>query len=98
MASLYISEYAELPKQDGQMILIGKEPCIASQKLTVGAETKSTAFQLGTRFVRLHTDAICSIKFGADPTAATTDARLAAGATEFFGVTKGHKLSVISNT
>ena len=99
MASLYISEYAELPDQRGHIILVGKEPAIASQKVTIGgSSTQSDAFQKETKFVRLNCDVACSVLFGADPTATASHARLSAGSTEFFGITKGHKLAVITNS
>ncbi len=99
MATLCITEYAELPDQRGQMILIGKEPSIAVQKVAIGvASTQAVAFKAGTKFVRLNTDAACAFKMGADPTAvAATCSRMSAGATEFFGITKGHKLAVITS-
>jgi len=52
-----------------------------------------------TTFVRLHTDAICSIKFGVNPTASATTARMAAGRTEYHGVPLGqaYKVAVITN-
>lgn len=88
MASLYISEYANMPQQSGVLFQCGEEPVLANQKIAIGATTTSSQFNANTRFVRLHCDAICSVKFGAvaTVTAAATDARLAANQTEFFGV------------
>jgi len=52
--------------------------------VAIGAgSVQSSAFNAKTRFVRLHADAICSIEFGTNPTAAATTARMAAGQTEF---------------
>lgn len=100
MASLYITEYAGLAVMDGTQVQCGQEPALQTQKLAIGAEVDSTAFHAQTRFVRLHTDAICSVKFssGAAVNATTNDTRLAANQTEFFGVQPGGNLSVISNT
>jgi len=61
---------------------------------------QSNAFSAATRIVRLHTDAVCSIKFGINPTATATSSRMAAGQTEYHGVLVGQsfKVAVISNT
>jgi len=50
--------------------------------------------------VRVHTDVICSIKFGTSPTATTSTARMVAGQTEYFAVPQGasYKVAAISNT
>lgn len=105
MAFCYISEYADLPTVLGQNIPTGKEPAIAIQKIAnAGATTASVAFSDRTKFVRVHTDSIQSIAFsraatpGVAPTATTSDARMAAGATEFFGVRPGDFAAVILNT
>lgn len=100
MASLYIAEFEEMPHTSGSKVQAALQAPLAEQKLTIGTEVKSAAFNARTRFVRLHTDAICSILFGTDPTAAVTNARMAANATEYFGVPMGanYKVSVITNT
>jgi hypothetical protein len=48
--------------------------------------------------VVLHTDAICSIAFGPNPTAAATNMRMAANETRQFLVNVGDKVAVITNT
>lgn len=100
MAVLYITEYAHQAKDvNGQLIPAGTEPPLASQTVAIGVAAQSAAFNAKTKFVRLHCDAICSVKFGSNPTATTSDARMAANSTEFFGLGEtGLKLSVISNT
>ncbi len=101
MASLYLTEYGSV---GGQHTPIAQSPIVNAQKLTIGSETKSTAFKPSTRFVRVHVDAICSIHIGPADTsdtyvaATTSSARMAADQTEYFGVSPGDKLSVISNT
>ena len=51
------------------------------------------------RFVRMHTDSICSFKFGGSSVAATTgEDRMIAGQTEFAGIEPGSYLSAITNT
>lgn len=97
MASLYIAEF-ERPR-DGR-VNIGNAPPIAEQKITIsGSSTASAAFQATTRLVRIHTDAICSIKFGATaPTVDNTSMRLPADTIEYFSVNNNSFVSVISNT
>lgn len=102
MAKLFISEYASMAKAwaDPFPIAAPQEPCITDQppiSIAVGS-AQSAAFAGNTRVVRVHTDAICSILFGADPTATANNKRLGANATEYFGVVPGQKLAVITNT
>jgi hypothetical protein len=99
MASLYITEFAQLGQQQGEAVQMPLGPPLAEQKLAIGgASTPSAAFNAATRLVRLHTDAICSVAFGAAPVAAATNARLAANTTEYYGVPPGSKVAVITNT
>lgn len=102
MAVLYITEYAEMQigpaGRSGQMPM---DPPLAEQTVAIGgSSTASAAFNAATRFVRLHTDAICSIEFGTAPTATATTGRMAANQTEYRGVPLGQsfKVAVISNT
>lgn len=99
MAVLYISEYDNVARDNIGTVQAGQEPAIATQTVAIsGGSTQSSAFNANTKFVRIHTDAICSVKFGSNPTATSTSARLAANQTEFFGVRPGEKVAVISNT
>lgn len=100
MAVVYISEYKYQPLDaDGKTLAVGNEPALAYQTVAIGgASAQSAAFQTDTRFIRVHTDAICSIKIATNPTAVTTENRLAANQTEFFGVRGGLKIAVITNT
>ena len=101
MSILYISEYTEAGIFQGNMRPVVDEPSLASQALTYSTTAASTAFNAKTRIVRIHTDSICSIKFGTGtPTAATTDIRLAANQTEYFAVPlgKSFKVAAIDNT
>jgi hypothetical protein len=99
MATLYISEYADVYRApDG--VLIPQEPSITDQTMTpaVGA-SQSSAFSPTTRFVRVNTDTACSLKFGTNPTATTTNKRMFASIVgECFAVPVGqsYKLSVIT--
>ena len=99
MATLYVAEFSKLytnPNGVGQM---GQCPPLAEQTVAIGGGSLQTsAFNAVTTAVRVHADAICSIAFGADPTASTTTMRMAAGQTEYFGVTGGTKVAVITNS
>jgi hypothetical protein len=105
MSKLYISEYARVTQASGPgtaVLQAPEEPPIATQVVdfTSGA-TQSAAFNAKTRFLRIHTDAICSVRFAANPTATVNDARLAAGQTELRGVPgdgSAAKVSAIANT
>lgn len=101
MTKAYISEYANAPQaQLGNILMCGAEPSVAQQVVdyTSGAAA-SSAFAATTKFIRLHVDSIASFRFSTAGTAATTSfPRMAAGATEFFGVSPGDKVSLITNT
>lgn len=92
MASLYVVEYPQIGIQQGAGITTGfvNSGPIAQQKIAIGgASTAGVAFNKNTRIVRLHTDAICSFRFGPPATVvvqATVDPRMAANATEYFAV------------
>ena len=100
MAVLYIAEYDRQCVDYIQLAVPApQEPSITDQTVAIGgASVQSAAFNAKTKFVRLHTDAICSVVFGANPTAVATVKRMAAGQTEFFGVRPGDKVAVITNT
>jgi len=96
MATLYISEY---PGYELNNLPVAIEPPLVEQTVAIsGGSAQSAAFNTSTRLVRIHTDSICSILFGSNPTATATNKRLAANATEYFVVSPGYKVAVISNT
>lgn len=99
MAVLFVTEYAQVV--DG----VGVEPALAEQTVAIGAgSVQSAELNAGTHFVRLHTDAICSVKFGQNPTATATTARMAANETRMHAVKPNlaagsrNKVAVITNT
>ena len=102
MATLYITEYSDVAIASlGTFTQIALEPKVANQTVAIGGgSTASSAFNAGTRLVRLHTDAICSVDFGTAPTASATTRRMAANQTEYFGVpvNSAYKVAVITNT
>lgn len=100
MAVLFITEYDKLAWDGiGNVVPAGREPALAEQNVAIGAgSVQSAAFSAKTTLIRVHTDAVCSIAIGANPTAVATAKRMAANATEFFGVEPGHRIAVITNT
>lgn len=102
MATLFITEFAgRATDANGIPMEMPLFPELAEQTVAIGgSSTQSSAFHRDTTFVRIHTDVICSIKFGTNPTASATTARMAAGATEYFGVPKGmsYEVAVITNS
>lgn len=98
MALLDITEYSQMATDAaGRLLPAGKEPGKYQQVAIGGASAQSNAFGEQCTFVRVHTDANCRIAFGSNPTAAATSSRMAAGATEFFGVKSGDKVAVITS-
>lgn len=99
MAVVYITEYARAGLTPRTGILAAEEPPVATQTvaITVGS-VQSSVFNASTTFVRVATDAVCSVLFGANPTATSTSPRFAANSVEYFAVMPGQRLAVITNT
>lgn len=77
------------------------EPPLAEQTVAIGGGSlSSNAFNTATRFVRLHSDAICSVEFGTSPTATSLTGRMAQNQTEYRAVPAGQsfKVAVITNS
>jgi hypothetical protein len=99
MPKVFITEHYKPSMYAGQLLPVPAMPPIASQVVAIGgASAQSTAFNADTKLIGVHTDAICSIAIGANPTATADSRRLAANATEYFEVFPGHKIAVITNT
>src|SRR5258708_28691132 len=100
MATMYVSEYADVGRSIG-IVPVGAEPStdqIVTYTATAGS---STAFSPTTQMVRVHVDGIASVKFGTAPTAvANTNKRMTAGQTEYFMVPPGqsYKISAVTST
>lgn len=97
MTKLYVTEIYIAPEDKviGN-VAVANLPAATTQALTpTSTSGQSAAFGASTRFVRLHADVAVHVKVGSDPTATTSDLRLAADATEYFGVTPGDKIAVI---
>lgn len=95
MATLYITEFSSLDPSGSAAVA----PPVTGQTVAIaGASAQSAAFATNTRIIRVHTDVICSILIGSNPTATAAQARMAAGQTEYFVVKPGDKIAVITNT
>jgi hypothetical protein len=100
MAKLFVTEFEQMPETTGGRVAVGLAPPAVDQTpVVIGAGSlQSAAFGARAKFVRLHTDVICSIAFGTNPTATINTMRMAANQTEYFGVAVGDKVAVIANT
>ena len=98
MSKLYISEYTSLAGVPSSgAVQVAGEPAIAVQVVDYsGGAATSAAFNSRTRVIRVHTDAVCSVRFDGS-TATTSYPRMATDQTEYFGVGGGTTLSVIGN-
>lgn len=98
MAKAYISEFSEILMRGPGVAIARMPPVVEQTPVAIGTVASSAVFGAATCFIRVHVDAICSIAIGSDPVATTNNMRLAANQTEYFAVTPGDKISVISNT
>ncbi len=99
MATLYVTEFRNFAGVETRFTNVAPMPPLVEQTVAIGgSSTQSSAFSASTNIVRLHTDSICSVEFGSNPTATVTTARLAANTTEYFAVLPGQKVAVITNT
>lgn len=98
MAKAYVTELTALATRVSTATQIAQMPPVAEQTVTFTTTTQSSAFNVATRFIRVHTDAICSISIGSNPTATTSTMRMAADTVEYFGVTAGDKIAFVTNT
>lgn len=102
MPSLYITEFDQEGMDAlGRVMPVAKVPSIGTQKVAfTGTSAQSATLNASTTLVRVHTDGTCSILFGANPTATTSNLRMVADSTEYFSVqaNSGLKIAAISNT
>jgi hypothetical protein len=100
-AKCYIREYNTIGQAQNQPAQIAFEPSVADQVTGdfSGGAVQSSAFNVATTFIRLWCDTQGSFLVGTNPTAAATNAPVAAGVPEYFGVPPGgsYKLSVHAN-
>lgn len=98
MAALYITEFNNVGQIGGLPQVAAAQPPVAEQTVAIGGGSlQSAAFNAATNLVRIHTDSVCSIEFGSNPTATATKARMAANTTEYFTTQPGQKVAVITN-
>lgn len=98
MAVLFITEFVDMVQVSNKQAQMAKQPPIAEQTVAIGgASVASAAFNAKTNYIRVHTDAICSVSVGSAPVATATKARMAAGQTEYFCVNPTDKIAVITN-
>jgi hypothetical protein len=96
MATLFISEHnagasAGLP--------LVRWPALATQVVAIGGSSQQSApFGGGSRIIRVHCDAVCSVFIGQDPIATTAHPRFAASQTEYLEINPGDQIAVIANT
>jgi hypothetical protein len=98
MPRLFISEFSSVAAAptDGRFMQAALAPAVATQVIDydASASLQSAVFDPATRLVRLHVDGAAHIDFGPSPTATTNSMRMAADATEYFGVLPGQRLAV----
>lgn len=101
MSTLYITEYAYMGQVPNTAAQMPQEPPIAEQTVAIGSISAASAnFNSKTRFIRVHTDSICSVEVGISPTATATKGRMTANQTEYRGVPEGgqYAIAVITNS
>ena len=102
MAVVYITEYARQGRDaSGYQMVVADLPSIANQTVAITAgSVQSAALNPLTKFIRVSTDAICSLEFGTNPTATATTMRMPGNTTEYFSVplAGNYKVAVITNT
>jgi DUF917 family protein len=100
MTTLYITEGRLAGAGGLQGTPMMGMPKVAGQTVAIGATTvQSAAFNANTQIIRLESDVVCSVEIGgANPVATAASQRMAAGVPEYFAVTPGDKLAVITNT
>jgi hypothetical protein len=105
MATVYVSEFASVSQNSsaGGGVPYARLPEIVTQVLSEWPQS-SAAFSKDTQSIRVIADSVCSIcvspqtPSGDTPAAAVTNMRLAANVPEYFAVSPGDYLSVITNT
>lgn len=102
MPNLYITEFAQVGIDAlGRVAApIPRQLPVAEQKVAFTTSAQSATLDATTTMVRLQADGICSVAFGANPTATTSNLRMTAGQTEYFMVpaNSGLKIAAVNNT
>lgn len=102
MAKLFVTEFSDIAQTvRGSAPVASVVGYVEQTPVVIGAGSlQSAAFATTTILVRISTDAICSIAWGANPTATTNTMRMSADKDEYFFVPPGlsYKVAVIANT
>ncbi len=99
MPTLYIAEFANIGRDQGQGVQLTPLAPLTEQTVTIGGSSaQSAAFNADTNFVRLCSDSVCSIAVGPNPTATVANLRLPANTPEYFQVVAGQKIACVANT
>lgn len=99
MAFIYVNEATELRVYQGGGVQAIELPSLTGyQVANAGASTQGPVFNAKTRVIEVHTDSICSILIGPNPTAVTTQGRMAAGETRYYRVQPGDRIAAVLNT
>ncbi len=100
MALMIITEYSRIAGDgDGHIVQAGKHDGYETvQQITyTTTAAQSAAFAATTKFIRVNCDGAAYLQFGDNPTAVTlTDTPVQANTPEFFGVTGGQIISVVT--
>ena len=98
MSVLYIWEFSKV-YQGQPGIPVAKAPGVAQQTVGIsGSAAASSEFNAQTSFIRVTTDATCSIDIGPMAKASTSTPRMSANTVEYFAVNPGDVLSVVENS
>ncbi len=99
MSKLHISEYGGLVQTSGGVAPHPNEPALAIQDVDYTVSAESAAFGANTKLIRVVSDGLAMLKFGASPqTATAVHARLPADVIEYFGVNPGDVVAVYDGT
>ncbi len=101
MALLNIVEFKQIQQFWTNAAQIAQQPLVTTQSITItGTMATSAAFNSNTNIVRLYSDTNCAIEFSQTATtvctAIATSMPLAAFSPEYFGVTPGFILAVMT--
>lgn len=105
MANVIINEFGGLASgltSNGgtrQAQAVDASDLLATQSVAIaGASAQTAAFQANTHLIRVYAEASCSVLVGANPTAivATAGIPLGEGHVDYFQVSPGQKLAVIT--
>lgn len=101
MPNLYITEFAQEGIDAlGRVMPVAAALPVAEQKVVFSTSVQSATLSANTTLVRLHSDGVCSVAFGTNPTATTSNMRLGIGQTEYFAVqaNSGLRIAAVNNT